>query len=320
MPTITPPLDITHTPPQIAPCEHIAGNEKFALKALEIQTRHLRANGSSLVDVTLDLEDGSPIGQEAALRATFINILTSPQNTLGQIGLRVHAPTSPHFELDLAEVIAKAGDRVKYITIPKITSLREVMWAEGLITHYLTQQGARRRVPLHLLIETPEALNSVDQLASHHLVETLDFGLMDFISHFGGAIPSAGMHTPRQFDHPIIAMAKAKIATAALSHNKVANHNVTVNVRSAEQAYHDSYRARHDFGFLRMWSIHPDQIAHIIRGMIPTVDELAEARAILMAANAASWGPIEYAGRLHDRASYRYYWGILSQSGQSLEA
>jgi citrate lyase subunit beta/citryl-CoA lyase len=310
---MTPPLDITHTPPRIAPCEHIAGNEKFALKALALQGQHLRSDGSSLVDITLDLEDGAPVGQEDSLRGTFISILNSTQNSRKQIGVRIHASTSPHFEHDIEEVVTRAGSSLAYITIPKVTSTREVTWTAGVVEHYATKVGIERQIPLHLLIETPEAIESIHQLAAHPAVETLDFGLMDCISHFGGAIPSSGMRSPEQFSHPLLLKIKSEIAIAALSHNKIANHNVTVDIRNPDQAFHDAHKARHELGFLRMWSIHPDQIPHIIRGMTPTADELREATEIIAAAQAANWGPIQHNGRLHDRASYRYYWGIISQ-------
>jgi citrate lyase subunit beta/citryl-CoA lyase len=316
---MNPPLDITHSPPRRAPCEHIAGNEKFALKTLQIQEQHLRADGSSLVDITLDLEDGAPIGQEEALRTTFIKIIRSEHNKRNQIGVRVHASNSPHFERDIEAIVSSTADRVAYITLPKVTSLREIRWAAGIISHYAQKSGVARRIPLHLLIETPEALSVVNQLAAHPDVETLDFGLMDFISHLGGAIPSTGMKSPAQFDHPLLSKVKSEIALAALSHNKIPNHNVTVDVRNPDQAFHDAWRARHELGFLRMWSIHPEQIPHIIRGMTPTADEIKEAQEILAAAQAAQWGPIQLNGRLHDRASYRYYWGILTQSGNSLQ-
>jgi citrate lyase subunit beta/citryl-CoA lyase len=123
------------------------------------------------------------------------------------------------------------------------------------------------------------------------------------------------MRSPEQFTNPLLLKIKSEIALAALSHNKVANHNVTVDVKNPAQAFHDAYKARHEFGFLRMWSIHPDQIPHIIRGMTPTADEVKEATEIIAAAQAANWGPIQHNGRLHDRASYRYYWGILSRGG-----
>ncbi len=311
---MNPPLDITHIPPRIAPCEHIAGTEKFALKALQIQEQHLRGDGSSLVDITLDLEDGAPLGQEASLRAQFVSILLSDRNKRKRIGIRVHGPTSPHFERDLEEIVSKTASALAYVTIPKVTSVREVAWAAGLITHFTKKLGIDRFIPLHLLIETPEALTSVNDLAAHPAVETLDFGLMDFISHLGGAIPSSAMKSPEQFTHPLLARVKNEIALAALSHNKIPNHNVTVDVRNPSQAHQDAWKARHEFGFLRMWSIHPDQIQHIIRGMTPTADELQEAQEILKAGEAAQWGPIEHKGRLHDRASYRYYWGIVSQA------
>ena len=310
---MTPPLDITHTPPRLAPCEHLAGNEKFALKALAIQGQHLRSDGSSLVDITLDLEDGAPVGQEDSLRGTFISILNSSQNARKQIGVRIHASTSPHFERDIEEVVTRAGSSLAYITIPKVTSIREVTWAAGVVEHYATKAGIERPIPLHLLIETPEAIESIHQLAAHPAVETLDFGLMDCISHFGGAIPSSGMRSPEQFSHPLLRKIKSEIALAALSHNKIANHNVTVDIRNPDQAFQDAFKARHELGFLRMWSIHPDQIPHIIRGMTPTADEVKEATDIIAAAQAANWGPIQHNGRLHDRASYRYYWGILSR-------
>lgn len=311
---MNPPLDITHIPPRLAPCEHFAGNEKFAVKALQLQEIHLRAYGSSLVDVTLDLEDGAPVGQEESLRAQFITLLLSDLNKRKQVGVRVHAPTSPHFEKDIEEIVSKTASNLAYITIPKVTSLREVSWAAGLVAHFAQTHGVTRAIPLHVLIETPEAVERAAEIAAHPSVQTLDFGLMDCISHLGGAVPSTAMRSPEQFNHPIIARIKSQIALGALSHNKIPSHNVTVDVRNPVQAYQDAWRARHEFGFLRMWSIHPDQVSEIIRGMTPTADELLEAQEILKAAEAAQWGPIAYNGRLHDRASYRYYWGIVSQA------
>jgi citrate lyase subunit beta/citryl-CoA lyase len=39
-----------------------------------------------------------------------------------------------------------------------------------------------------------------------------------------------------------------------------------------------------------------------------------EAAAILHEAEKAAWGPINQHGRLHDRASYRYYWTVLQRA------
>ena len=42
---------------------------------------------------------------------------------------------------------------------------------------------------------------------------------------------------------------------------------------------------------------------------------------VLLAAQRANWGPIQFEGELHDRATYRYYWELIQRihvSGQKL--
>jgi len=309
---ITPPLDCIPSRPSMALCEHIAGNEKFILKGFALQERYIANNGRSLVDLTLDLEDGAPVGDEEDLRKLCARLLNSPENTKKQSGIRIHPTDSPHCARDLEVVLSEAGQNVRYVTIPKVRGPREVLWCIGLIRHFTQQIKLTSPIAVHLLIETSEALANLDKLAAIPEVTTLDFGLMDFISQLGGAVSSDCMKSPGQFSNKIISQAKTAIALAALKHNKIPSHNVTVDFRDAKVTLADARQAHSDFGFMRMWSIHPDQIEPIIQGMTPTKDEISEAREILSKAAAAQWGPIEHGGRLHDRASYRYYWGILS--------
>jgi citrate lyase subunit beta/citryl-CoA lyase len=63
-----------------------------------------------------------------------------------------------------------------------------------------------------------------------------------------------------------------------------------------------------------MWSIHPMQIQPIVDAMKPELADVRDAASILLAAQAANWGPIDYAGELYDRASYRYYWEVLQKA------
>jgi citrate lyase subunit beta/citryl-CoA lyase len=122
------------------------------------------------------------------------------------------------------------------------------------------------------------------------------------------------MRSPGQFSHPLIVRAKTEIAAAALGNGVVPAHNVTTEFRDPAVVAADARRAREEFGFLRMWSIHPNQIEPIVAAMRPSFDETAAAGAILMAAQDAAWGPIQIDGVLHDRASYRYYWELLQRA------
>ena len=70
-----------------------------------------------------------------------------------------------------------------------------------------------------------------------------------------------------------------------------------------------------------MWSIYPTQIQAILDAMTPDYSEVQTACEILIAAQNAEWGPIQHAGELHDRATYRYFWELVQKAkitGQKL--
>jgi len=55
-------------------------------------------------------------------------------------------------------------------------------------------------------------------------------------------------------------------------------------------------------------------IVPIIDAMKPEHAEVEQAAGILLAAQQAGWGPVSYAGEMHDRATYRLYWDLLQSA------
>src|SRR5690606_25468598 len=151
-------------------------------------------------------------------------------------------------------------------------------------------------------------------IAAHPRLQSLSFGLMDFVSAHGGAIPSAGMTSAGQFSHPLVLRAKVEIASACHAHGKVPAHGVVTEFKDLAALQLSARRAAHELGFTRMWSIHPDQIRPIVMAFAPAADEVDEAATVIERAAAAQWAPVQVAGRLHDRASYRYYWQVLERA------
>jgi citrate lyase subunit beta/citryl-CoA lyase len=167
---------------------------------------------------------------------------------------------------------------------------------------------------VHVLIETHGALRGVFAIAALPQVECLSFGIMDFVSSHYGAIPASAMRTPGQFVHPLVVRAKLEIAAACHAYGKVPSHNVTTDIKDSAVVATDAQRAAAEFGYTRMWSIHPSQIKPVLKAFTPRLSEANEAAAILHEAQKAHWGPISQHGRLHDRASYRYYWTVLRRA------
>jgi citrate lyase subunit beta/citryl-CoA lyase len=185
--------------------------------------------------------------------------------------------------------------------------------AQDLVNQAAARVG-RDFLPLHVLIETHGALHDVYAIAALPQVESLSFGIMDFVSAHYGAVPAAAMRTPGQFTHPLVVRAKLEMVAACHAHDKVPSHNVTTEIKDSAVVANDAQRAAAEFGFTRMWSIHPDQIKPIVKAFTPRLAEVNEATSILQAAMAKDWGPIAHGGRLHDRASYRYYWTVLQRA------
>ena len=125
------------------------------------------------------------------------------------------------------------------------------------------------------------------------------------------------MQSPGQFDHPLMRRAKCEVAAAALAHAVVPAHGVTLALDDPEIVHADARRAKDEFGYLRMWSIHPSQIEPIVRAFRPDAREIETAAAVLAAAQDADWGPIRHDGKLYDRASYRYFWDVLQRARQT---
>ena len=298
------------TPFPILPAvDHYAGSEKLMKKALQLQNEL-----GPIFDITCDCEDGAHAGAEREHAEMAAAIIMSDDNRHHRVAARIHDITHAYWQQDLDILVSRAGSRLPFITLPKPGSVKDVRAQLAALRKAELSAGLKRPIPVHVLIETLGALRDAWDIAALQGVESLDFGLMDFVSGHHGAIPASAMQSPGQFDHPLIARAKCEITTAALANGVVPTHNVTTELKDLEVIRHDARRARHEFGYLRMWSIHPKQIVPIIEAMRPDFSEVETAAAILIAAQDKDWGPIAHEGRLHDRASYRYYWELLARA------
>lgn len=295
--------------PAIPACEHFAGSEKLILKALSLQD-----SIGPVFDITCDCEDGAASGQEKAHAEMIVRVLNSAANVHKMAGARIHDYTHPAWKQDIDILIGGAGKVIRYITIPKCTDMTQAKEMIAYLQKTATFHGIEREIPVHILIETHGALKQVHEIAELPWLQVLDFGLMDFVSAHHGAIPANAMRSPGQFEHRLLARAKTEVVAAALAHGVVPAHNVTLDLKNVEITSNDAIRARNEFGFLRMWSIYPTQIQAIVDAMKPNYAEVTDAANILLAAQAADWGPIQYAGELHDRATYRYFWEVLQKA------
>ncbi len=280
-------------------------------KSLQLQAELSAEFGACVFDVTLDCEDGAPVGGEAE-HAALVTELAQGAPAGARVAVRVHPVDHPHFDADVATIAGRAGARLCHLMVPKVESPADVERAVAA----MNAAGATA-LPLHVLIESPAAVHRSFDIAAHPRVASLSFGLMDFVSAHGGAIPATAMTLEGQFSHPHVLRAKIEMAAACHAHGKVPSHNVVTEFKDLAALQNAARKAATELGYTRMWSIHPDQIRPIVTAFSPTEAEIDTALAIVERAEAADWAPVQHEGRLHDRASYRYYWQVIERAHQT---
>jgi len=304
--------------PELPVCDHYCGTEPRMRKALALQ-----AELGPVFDITLDCEDGAPIGAEAEHAALCAELALSADNRFGRIGARVHPVDHPAFAADVDTLVGRAGDRLAFLMVPKPRHLADLQQAIAQIRQAASRHGHGATLPIHALVETHGALRDVQSLADLPEVQSLSFGLMDFVAAHRGAIPQSGMSAQGQFEHPLVLRAKLEISAACHTAGKVPSHCVITEFKDAKAIALAARRASRELGYTRMWSIHPAQIEPIVEAFAPSVAEVDEAIDIIAAAQAAHWAPIRHRDTLHDRASYRYFWQVIlraRRTGQPLPA
>jgi citrate lyase subunit beta/citryl-CoA lyase len=292
--------------PALPVCDHYCGVEDRMLKSLQLQ-----AELGPVFDVTLDNEDGAPVGGELDQAQLISALLGSAHNRFGRVGVRLLPVDHPRFA-DVASIVLRSTRAPAYLMLPKPRHLADVQAAALAID---ALGGAA--VPLHALVETHGALHEVFDIAAHPRIESLSFGLMDFVSAHQGAIPQSAMSVASpggQFDHPLVMRAKLQIAAACHAHGKTPSHCVVTEFKDTRALQVAAETACRRLGYTRMWSIHPSQVRTIVDAFAPTAAEVDQALEIIIAAQAASWAPTRYRETLQDRASYRYFWHVIERA------
>ncbi len=310
-------------------CDHYSGQPAKMGKSIALQREMMQEFGRCVFDVTLDCEDGAPVGAErdhAQLVAELARAVQAVQDTQNpsapkaRVAVRIHPVDHPAFNQDIELLFGSQGPKGHgfcHVMLPKVERVEDVQ----LLCDALLRVG-EQAVPIHCLIESPGSVYEAHRIAAHPRVESLSFGLMDFVSSHRGAIGPEAMAYPGQFAHPLVVRAKLEIASACHANGKVPSHCVVTEFQDVQRLTEAAARACRDLGYTRMWSIHPGQIRPILAAFAPDAREVELASQVILAALDAQWGPVSVKGVLHDRASYRYFWSVLERAhgvGQTME-
>jgi len=261
----------------------------------------LKAGADALI---LDLEDAVAPGAKAEARKAVANFVAA--NSHAKLWVRVNPLDGPENEKDL---IAILPSHPVGIVLPKSESGASV--AE--LTKRLSERGNATAQILAIATETPAAMFGLGTYAGARRLIGLTWGAED--------LPAAiGAVTSREEDGrytPPYELARSLCLFGAAAAGVAAIETVYPAFRDIEGCAVYAARARRD-GFTGMMAIHPAQIAAINAAFTPSEAELAYARAVVAAFEAApEAGALALDGKMIDRPHVLQAQRLLSSESLS---
>jgi citrate lyase subunit beta/citryl-CoA lyase len=213
--------------------------------------------------VVADLEDAVAPADKAAARTTVLDALAASRPGADLVLVRVNAAGTEWYDADVAAVAAAgAVDGVvlpKYETVEQLSSLRAAL-----------PSGARVVVGIESALGVADArpLLAAGPDAAY-------FGAEDYIADLGGRRTAAGTE---------VLYARSAVCLAARLAGVLPIDEAVVDVRDEDAFRRDAETGR-DLGYRGKICVHPMQVVAARTAFTPTAAEIAEAEAVVRAAD-----------------------------------
>lgn len=242
-----------------------------------------KALGLDADAVIIDLEDSVAVSDKPATRALAAEALRRPRACRGY--LRVNAPSTPFCFRDLVEALHPNVDGV---ILPKVESAADLHAIDWLIANLEREHGlSEGSIDLMPIIETAIGVQRIDRIiqarnlrpyAGAWRVRRVAFGAADYGNDLG---------LEPTLEEPELADARARIVLASRAaglDNPIDSPWFHLREREAfARALERSRRA----GFQGRLCIHPEQIAPVNAAYAPSGEEIAHAKRVVAAFDAA---------------------------------
>ncbi|WP_143528147.1 HpcH/HpaI aldolase/citrate lyase family protein [Rubrobacter xylanophilus] len=270
-----------------------------------------KALASGADGVFLDLEDAVAPEEKSGARARVVEAMKELDWGGRRRLFRMNAPDTPYFHRDLMEVVGGAGGAVDAVLVPKVRCAEDLYAVDLLLRAIEAEAGLEPgSVGLEAQIESVEGLsNAVEIARATSRLSALHFGPGDYAASAG--MPQRSIGVADEWDEVYGAdrfhYAMHHVVVAARVAGVRALDGPVADYRDEEGLRRSSLKAR-SLGFDGKWCIHPAQIGVVNEIFSPTEEEVAWAKMVVaayQAAEAAGSGALAVDGQMVDAASIR---------------
>lgn len=278
----------------------------------------VKAAASQADAVCIDLEDSVPPAEKEASRANVVRAFTELDFGRRVRMFRINAISTSFAYRDVIDVVEAVGDRLDLVMVPKVESAGDVAFVSTLLSQIEAHRSLGRTIGIEAQIETAAGGLWVREIAqASPRLEALVFGAGDYAASM--RMPAEGIGTFDANDelypghrwhgvmHAIVGAARAN------------------GLRCIDGPYSDfadlagferACRIARSLGFDGKQCIHPTQLASANGVFTPTAAEVAHAKRVVEAYDAAvanGRGAVSLDGKMIDEANVRMARVVLNQ-------
>ncbi len=275
--------------------------------------------------VCIDCEDAVAPSAKAEARGHAVEALTTLDFGGKLRAVRINGLDTPFAYRDLVEIVEGAGVHLDLVVVPKVGRRDEVRFVSTLLGQIEAATGLERPIGVEALIETAAGVLNIREIAAADpRLEALIYGSGDYAASMGMPMETIGgfdghdaLYPGHRWHH-----AMHTIVGAARAHGLRAIDGPFADVRDPAELERTARIAR-AMGFDGKWCIHPSQPAVVDAVFSPTPDEIAFAREVADAydaATAAGRGAISVRGKMVDAANLRMARDTLARAAAAERA
>lgn len=260
--------------------------------------------------ICIDCEDAVAPNAKAEARGHAVRALTT-LDFGGKLRLvRINGLDTPFAYRDLVEIVEGAGAQLDLVVVPKVGGRDEVRFVSTLLAQIEAACGLTRPIGVEALIETAAGVLNVREIVtSDPRLEALIYGSGDYAASVGMPMETIGGYDAHDALYPGHRWHHAmhSIVVAAHAHGLRAIDGPFAGIRDPAELERTA-RIGRAMGFDGKWCIHPSQPEVVDAVFSPTPDEVALAREVTAAYDAATAegrGAISVRGKMVDAANLR---------------
>ncbi len=278
------------------------------------------ADVAAQVDVLLgNLEDAVPADAKEAARRGFIEMASSTEFGATGLWARINALNSPWALDDVLQIVAKVGNKLDVIMLPKVDGPWDIHYLDQLLAQLEAKHGVSRPIMIHAILETAEGVNNVEEIAAASpRMHGMSLGPADLAAsrgmkttRVGGGHPSYGVladcggeRAPRAFyQQDLWHYTVGRMVDACAAYSIKAFYGPFGDF-SDPDACEAQFRNAFLQGCVGAWSLHPSQIDIAKHVFSPPASEVIFAKKIVDAMPDGT-GAVMIDGKMQDDATWK---------------